>query len=36
MAVEDAVNVESVGEFALKGIRRPIAAHNVLVAVSPN
>jgi len=35
MAVEDAVTVETVGEFELKGIRRPIAAYNVLVAVSP-
>ena len=34
MAVEDAVTVEPVGEFALKGIRRPLAAYNV-VAVSP-
>ena len=25
MAVEDAVTVEPVGEFALKGIRRPLA-----------
>jgi GAF domain-containing protein len=32
MAVEDAVSVEPVGEFELKGIRRPIAAYNVLVA----
>jgi class 3 adenylate cyclase len=30
MAVEDAVTVEPVGDFALKGIRRPLAAHNVL------
>ena len=29
MAVEKAVTVEAVGEFALKGIRRPLAAHNV-------
>jgi class 3 adenylate cyclase len=36
MAVEDAVTVEPVGEFELKGIRRPIAAHNVLAAASPN
>ena len=35
MAVEDAVTVEPVGEFELKGIRRPIAAYNVLVAASP-
>jgi GAF domain-containing protein len=34
MAVENAVTVEPVGEFALKGIRRPLAAHNVLAAVS--
>jgi class 3 adenylate cyclase/putative methionine-R-sulfoxide reductase with GAF domain len=33
MAIEDAVTVEPVGEFALKGIRRPMAAHNVLAAV---
>jgi class 3 adenylate cyclase/putative methionine-R-sulfoxide reductase with GAF domain len=32
MAVEDAVTVEPVGEFTLKGIRRPIAAYNVLAA----
>jgi class 3 adenylate cyclase len=30
MAVEDAVTVEPLGEFELKGIRRPIAAYNVL------
>jgi GAF domain-containing protein len=34
MAVEDAVTVEAVGEFALKGIRRPLAAYNVRAAVS--
>jgi GAF domain-containing protein len=34
MAVEDAVNVEPVGEFTLKGISRPVAAYNVLSAVS--
>jgi class 3 adenylate cyclase len=34
MAVEDAVKVEPVGEFELKGIRRPLAAYNVLEAVS--
>ena len=33
MAVEDAVKVELVGEFELKGIRRPLAAYNVLSAV---
>ncbi len=31
---KDAITVESVGEFTLKGIRRPLAAHNVLAAVS--
>jgi class 3 adenylate cyclase len=30
MAVEDAVTVEPVGEFELKGIRRPMPAYNVL------
>jgi hypothetical protein len=30
MAVEDAVAVEPVGDFALKGISRPLAAYNVL------
>jgi hypothetical protein len=34
MAVEDAVTVEPVGEFALKGIRRPLAAYNVLATKS--
>jgi GAF domain-containing protein len=34
MAVEDAVNVEPVGDFELKGISRPVAAYNVLSAVS--
>ena len=33
--VENAVTVEPVGEFALKGIRRPLAAYNV-VAASPS
>jgi len=28
------VKVEPVGEFALKGIRRPFAAYNVLAAVA--
>ena len=32
--VENAVTVEPVGEFALKGIRRPLAAYNVLAAAS--
>ena len=34
MKVENAVTVEPVGEFALKGIRRPLAAYNVLAAMS--
>jgi class 3 adenylate cyclase/putative methionine-R-sulfoxide reductase with GAF domain len=34
MAVEDAVTVESVGDFTLKGISRPVAAYNVLSAIS--
>jgi class 3 adenylate cyclase len=33
MAVEDAVAAEPVGEFTLKGIRRPLAAYNVLSAL---
>ena len=36
MAVKDAVAVEAVGEFELKGIRRPIAAYNVLAALPPS
>jgi hypothetical protein len=34
MKVENAVKVEPVGEFELKGIRRPLAAYNVLGTVS--
>jgi len=34
MAVEDAVTIEPIGEFALKGIRRPLAAYNVLAVKS--
>jgi class 3 adenylate cyclase len=34
VAVEDAVRVEPVGEFELKGIRRPLAAYNVVGAAS--
>ena len=30
--VENAVKVEPVGEFELKGIRRPLAAYNVIAA----
>jgi GAF domain-containing protein len=36
MAVKDAVTVEAVGEFSLKGIRRPIAAYNVLAVLPPS
>jgi hypothetical protein len=34
MKVENAVKVEPVGEFELKGIRRPLAAYNVVAAQS--
>ena len=34
MKVEDAVIVEPVGKFELKGIRRPLAAYNVVGAQS--
>ena len=34
MKVENAVKVEPVGEFELKGIRRPLAAYNVVGRVS--
>ena len=33
-AIEKAVMVEAVGEFALKGIHRPMAAYNVLASSS--
>ena len=32
--VENAVKVEAVGEFELKGIRRPLAAYNVTATAS--
>jgi class 3 adenylate cyclase/putative methionine-R-sulfoxide reductase with GAF domain len=35
-AVKDAVTVELLGEFTLKGIGRPLAAYNVLGAKPPN
>jgi class 3 adenylate cyclase len=35
MAVEGAVTVEEAGDFALKGIRRPITVYNVLDAALP-
>jgi adenylate cyclase len=34
MKFENAVKVEPVGEFGLKGIRRPLAAYNVVGAVA--
>ena len=34
MKVENAVKFEPVGEFELKGIRRPLAAYNVIAALS--
>ena len=34
--VENAVKVEPVGEFELKGIRRPLAAYNVVAVASAN
>jgi len=34
MKVENAVKVEPVGEFELKGIRRPLTAYNVVGALS--
>jgi class 3 adenylate cyclase/putative methionine-R-sulfoxide reductase with GAF domain len=36
LAVEDAVTVEAVGDFELKGIRRPVAAYNVLALKAAN
>ena len=33
MKVENTVKVEPVDEFELKGIRRPLAAYNVIAAV---
>jgi len=36
MAVEDTVTVEPVGEFELDGIRRPVAAYNVVAALPPS
>jgi class 3 adenylate cyclase len=36
MAVEKDVMVEPVGDFALKGIRRPLTAYNVLASKAPN
>jgi class 3 adenylate cyclase len=36
IAVEDAITAGPAGEFALKGIRRPLAAYNVVTAKSAN
>jgi class 3 adenylate cyclase/putative methionine-R-sulfoxide reductase with GAF domain len=36
MKIESAVKVEPVGEFTLKGIRRPLEAHNVLSVKAAN
>jgi adenylate cyclase len=36
MAVEKDVTVEQVGEFALKGIRRPLTAYNVVATKAAN
>ena len=36
MAVEKDITVEPVGDFALKGIRRPLTAYNVLAAKAAN
>ncbi len=36
MPVEKNVTLELVGDFALKGIRRPLTAYNVLAAKAAN
>jgi len=36
MAVEKDITVEPVGDFALKGIRRPLTAYNVLATKAAN
>jgi hypothetical protein len=36
MAFERAVTIEPVGEFTLKGIRRPMMTYNVLLLSKPN
>ncbi len=36
LAIEDAVTTEAVGEFELKGIRRPMAVYNVLDLAVPS
>ena len=34
MSIEQVVKVEAAGEVTLKGIRRPLAAYNVVAAAS--
>jgi len=36
MAVEELVSTEAVGEFELKGIRRPMTIYNVLDLAAPS
>jgi class 3 adenylate cyclase/putative methionine-R-sulfoxide reductase with GAF domain len=36
IAVEDVITVEPLGEFSLKGIRRPLAAYNVVASKAHN
>ena len=36
MATQDAITVDPVGQFTLKGVRRPMLAYNVLAAKSAN
>jgi hypothetical protein len=36
MAVEKDITVQTVGDFALKGIRRPLTAYNVLATKAAN
>jgi class 3 adenylate cyclase len=36
MAIQDAITVDPVGQFTLKGIRRPMAAYNVVAAKPAN
>jgi hypothetical protein len=36
MVVEKDITVEPVGDFTLKGIRRPLTAYNVLAAKAAN
>jgi class 3 adenylate cyclase len=36
MATQDAITVDPIGQFTLKGVRRPMVAYNVLAAKSAN